>query len=65
MERVNMILLVDEEPLRAKGFLKHDFYCLACDAHKDNKYIKLSAILREKPRTSDLDQISSFEVLPK
>lgn len=56
-------LLVDEESLKAKGSLKSTFYRSACDAHKDSKYIKISAILREKPRISDLDQISVFEVL--
>jgi hypothetical protein len=54
-------LLVDEESLKAKGFLKAEFYRDACDAHKDSKYIKISAILREKPRVSDLDQISVLE----
>src|ERR1700722_10651168 len=62
---VTFSLLVDEESLTAKGFLTSQFYRDACDAHKDGKYIKISAILREKTRTSDLDQISLFEVLPK
>jgi hypothetical protein len=56
-------LLIDEESLKAKGFLKPEFYRDACDAHKDSKYIKISTILREKPRISDLDQISVLEVL--
>jgi hypothetical protein len=58
-----LILLLDEQQTKAKAFLGSEFYSQACDAHKHNNYIRISGILSEKPRCSDLNEISHFAIL--
>ncbi len=60
---VVLILLVDEQQTRAKASLKSEFYSQACDAHKRNGYVRISGALSEKPRCSDLKEISHFAIL--
>ena len=62
---VNFSILVEEESVKAKTCLNPSFYEKACDAHKNNQYIKLKGILHEKPRCCELKEVSSFEVLEK
>ena len=58
-----LILLVDEQQTKAKALFGPEFYSLACDAHKQNKYVRISGILSEKPRCSDLKDVSLFEAI--
>jgi hypothetical protein len=58
-----LVLFMDEEQVRAKVFFGFEFYALACDAHKQNRYVRISGILSEKPRCSDLNDVSLFEVI--
>ena len=58
-----LILLVDEQQTKAKALFGPEFYSLACDAHKKNQYVRISGVLSEKPRCSDLKDISLFEVI--
>jgi hypothetical protein len=58
-----LILLTDEQQTKAKVFLGSEFYSLACDAHKKNQYVRVSGILSEKPRCSDLKDVSVFEMI--
>ncbi|HEX4840511.1 MAG TPA: hypothetical protein VFU89_08735 [Rhabdochlamydiaceae bacterium] len=58
-----LILLVDEQQTKAKAFFGPEFYSQACDAHKQNLYVRISGVLSEKPRCSDLKDISLFEVI--
>lgn len=46
---VNFSILVEEESIKAKGYLNPGFYEKACDAHKNNQYVKIKGILHEKP----------------
>lgn len=62
---VNFSILVEEESVKAKAWLNPSFYEKACDAHKNNQYIKLKGILHERPRCCELKEVSSFEVLEK
>lgn len=58
-----LILFMDEQQTKAKVFFGPEFYLVACDAHKQNKYIRISGILSEKPRYSDLKDVSLFEII--
>lgn len=58
-----LILLLDDQQTKAKVFLDPALYAQACDAHKHNKYIRTSGVLLEKPRCSDLRDVTLFEVL--
>ncbi len=60
---VTLILFMDEQQTKAKAFFGSEFYSLACDAHKQNRYVRISGFLCEKPRCSDLKEISLFEVI--
>lgn len=60
---VALVLLVDEQNAKAKTFLEPEFYSIACDAHKQNQYVRISGILSEKLRCSDLEKVTSFEVV--
>ena len=60
---VTLILLLDEQQTKAKAFLGPEFYSQACDAHKHNNYVRISGILSEKPRCSDLNEITHFTIL--
>ena len=58
-----LILLMDEQQTRAKAYFGPEFYSIACDAHKQNKYVRVSGILSEKPRYCDLKEVSLFETI--
>jgi hypothetical protein len=58
-----LILFRDEEQTKAKVFFGSEYYSMACDAHKQNRYIRISGSLFEKPRYSDLKNISCFEMI--
>ena len=58
-----LVLLMDEQPTKAKAFFGSEFYAIACDAHKKNQYVRISGVLTEKPRCSDLQGVSLFEVI--
>lgn len=60
---VILALLVDDESKKAKTYLTPEFYSHACDAHKKNKYIRVSGQLQEKPRLSILQEVSTFEIV--
>lgn len=60
---VTLILLMDEQQTKAKVIFGPEFYSIACDAHKQNQYVRISGVLSEKPRYSDLQDISLFEVI--
>ena len=60
---VALVLLIDEQNAKAKTFLEPEFYSIACDAHKQNQYVRISGILSEKLRYSDLEKVTSFEVV--
>ncbi len=62
---VILSLFVDEDIKKAKALLPSKFYSEACDAHKKGNYVKVSGLLREKPRMSLLENICLFEVIPK
>ena len=55
---VTLILLSDEQPTKAKVLFAPDFYSIACDAHKQNQHIRISGVLSEKPRYSDLKDVT-------
>jgi hypothetical protein len=58
-----LVLFMDEQQVKAKGFFGCEFYSLACDAHKKNRYIRISGVLSEKPRCSDLKDVSLFDII--
>lgn len=58
-----LVLFMDEQQAKAKVFFGSEFYSIACDAHKQNRYVRVSGILSEKPRCSDLKDVSLFEVI--
>ncbi len=58
-----LILLMDEQQVKAKVTFGPERYPLVCDAHKSNKYIRISGILTEKPRCSELRNISDLEII--
>jgi hypothetical protein len=58
-----LVLLMDEQQIKAKVSFRSQFYPLVCDAHKLNQYIRISGILTEKPRCSELRDVSTFEVI--
>lgn len=58
-----LVLLMDEQQIKAKAFFGSKFYSVACDAHKQNQYVRISGILFEKPRCSDLKDVSLFEAI--
>lgn len=58
-----LVLLMDEQQAKAKVFFGSEFYSIACDAHKQNRYVRVSGILSEKPRCSDLNDVSVFEII--
>jgi hypothetical protein len=58
-----LVLFMDEQQAKAKVFFGSKFYSLVCDAHKQNQYIRISGILSEKPRCSELKDVSLFEVI--
>ncbi len=60
-----LILLVDEDTRKAKAFLDTKRYSEACDAHKNGNYVRISGLLKEKPRLNILEDVSSFEIIPK
>jgi hypothetical protein len=60
---VTLTLLMDEQQIKAKVYFDSDFYSIACDAHKKNQYIRISGVLSEKPRYSDLKDVSKFEII--
>ncbi len=60
---VHLSLLVDEESIKARASLNPMLYSIACDAHKENRYIRVSGILREQPRCSELKEVTSFEAV--
>ena len=62
---ITLAILDDDDNKKAKAFLNQKFYCEACDAHKKGNYVKISGLLREKPRLNILEDVSSFEVIPK
>jgi hypothetical protein len=58
-----LVLFMDEQQVKAKAVFASDFYSNACDAHKQNRYVRVSGVLSEKPRYSDLKDISLFEII--
>ncbi len=58
-----LVLMMDDQQVKAKVTFGSEFYSVACDAHKSNRYIRISGILSEKPRCSDLKDVSNFEVI--
>jgi len=58
-----LALFMDEQQAKAKVLFGSEFYSIACDAHKQNRYIRVSGILSEKPRYSDLKDVSLFEII--
>lgn len=58
-----LVLFMDEQQVKAKVFIGYEFYSLACDAHKQNLYVRVSGILSEKPRCSDLKDVSLFKII--
>jgi hypothetical protein len=60
---VTLILFLDEQQIKAKVLFAADFYSIACDAHKKNQYIRILGVLSEKPRYSDLKDVSKFEII--
>ena len=60
---VTLALFLDEQQVKAKVSLEPKYYSLVCDAHKQNQYIRISGILTEKPRFSELREISHFEII--
>jgi hypothetical protein len=60
---VTLVLLMDEQQTKAKVFFGSKFYSDACDAHKQNRYVRISGVLSEKPRCSDLRDVSHFDII--
>ena len=58
-----LVLFMDEQQTKAKVVFEPNLYSLVCDAHKQNQYIRVSGVLSEKPRCSDLRDVSHFEVI--
>ncbi len=58
-----LVLFIDEQQTKAKVYFGSAYYSIACDAHKQNQYVRISGILSEKPRCSDLKDVSLFEIL--
>jgi hypothetical protein len=58
-----LTLLTDEPQTKAKILFGPEFYAIACDAHKQNQYVRISGVLLERPRCSDLKDISLFEII--
>jgi hypothetical protein len=58
-----LTLLIDESQTKAKVLFASEFYSIACDAHKQNQYVRISGVLSEKPRYSDLKDVSFFEII--
>lgn len=58
-----LILLMDDQQTKAKVFFGPEFYSIACDAHKQNQYVRILGSLSEKPRYSDLKDVSLFEMI--
>ena len=60
---VTLGLFLEEQQVKAKAFLNSEYYSVVCDAHKHNRYIRVSGVLAEKPRFSDLRDISHLEII--
>lgn len=58
-----LVLFMDEQQTKAKVFFGSEFYSLVCDAHKQNRYVRITGVLAEKPRCSELRDVSLFEVI--
>ena len=58
-----LVLFMDDQQTRAKVVFDPTFYSLVCDAHKQNQYIRISAVLCEKLRCSELRDVSHFELI--
>jgi len=58
-----LILLTDEYQMKAKVLFASEFYSIACDAHKNNHYIRILGVLSEKPLCSDMKDVSLFEII--
>ncbi len=58
-----LVLFMDEQQTKAKVFFGSNFYSLVCDAHKQNQFVRISGVLSEKPRCSELRDVSLFEVI--
>jgi hypothetical protein len=58
-----LALFIDDKEIKAKAVFASEFYSLACDAHKQNHYVRISGTLSEKPRGSGFKDVSSFEII--
>ena len=58
-----LVLFMDEQQIKAKVFFGSKLYPSACDAHKQNQVVRISGVLSEKPRCSELKDVSHFEVI--
>ena len=56
-------LFMVEQQIKAKAFLKPEFYKIASDAHIQNQYVQIYGNLFEKPRCSDLKDVSLFKII--
>ena len=58
-----LVLILDDRQVKAMVNFGPEGYSAACDAHKNNRYIRISGILSERPRCLDLKDVPDFDVI--
>jgi hypothetical protein len=61
---VVLVLLDLDTSTRARVQLRPDDYLLACDAHKLNKYVTVVGTLSRFRKTNQIEDYTSFQILP-
>jgi hypothetical protein len=61
---VVLVLLDQDTSTRARLQLKPEDYLLACDAHKFNKYVTVVGKLSRFRKTNQIEDYTSFQILP-
>jgi hypothetical protein len=61
--RITLIFLYDDETLRAQIDLTERDYSLACDAHRDARYVSLMGLAHRGARNHTIQDYSEFTVI--